>query len=56
MIFILAYWMIGILLVFTQEEPESREDRSIFIFLLMFIVAAWPIYILVRLIGGKGRV
>ncbi|WP_106494909.1 hypothetical protein [Lentibacillus sp. Marseille-P4043] len=57
--FIVAYWIVGFLLAIVQKEPVngSKQENSIFIFLLIFIVIAWPLFIFIRLlIGGKADV
>ncbi|MGY0692635.1 hypothetical protein ACW2QC_07550 [Virgibacillus sp. FSP13] len=59
MVFITAYWIVGFLLAIAKKEPVngSRQENSMFIFLLIFIVIAWPLYIFIRLlIGGRADV
>lgn len=55
MVFIIIYWLVGLALAVLQKEPEksNREEKTIFTFLLIFIVVAWPLYVIIRLLGGR---
>jgi len=54
--FAVLYIYFGIALAFLQKEPENptREEKSLFIFFLLFIIATWPLYVIIRILDrGK---
>ncbi|SFG34057.1 hypothetical protein SAMN05216353_13619 [Halobacillus alkaliphilus] len=48
--FFLFYILPGFILCMVQKEPthETREDRSFYIFYLLFILIFWPAFIVIK--------
>ncbi|MGR9049162.1 hypothetical protein ACQ4XT_11085 [Halobacillus faecis] len=50
-----TYILIGLFFCFQQEEPvnQSREEKSIYMFVLLGWIILWPLFLIRLLFKGK---